>query len=106
MRKHFEAALFAREIQCIGATTPAEFRKSIEKDRSLSGAFRPLKCRSNGRGGSRNSHWRARALRELPPGALHRRSFGSGRYSLIVIFPIAFLPDKAIDVIDEAGARA
>jgi ATP-dependent Clp protease ATP-binding subunit ClpC len=33
-------ALSRGEIQCIGATTPAEFRKSIEKTARLSAAFR------------------------------------------------------------------
>ena len=33
----------AAEIQCIGATTPGEFRKSIEKDRSLERRFQAVK---------------------------------------------------------------
>src|SRR5450756_2221787 len=36
-------ALSRGEIQCIGATTPAEFRKSIEKDRSLERRFQSVK---------------------------------------------------------------
>ena len=36
-------ALSRGEIQCIGATTPAEFRKSIEKDRSLERRFQAVK---------------------------------------------------------------
>src|SRR5882757_8840087 len=37
-------ALSRGEIQCIGATTPAEYRKSIEKDRSLERRFHPDKA--------------------------------------------------------------
>ena len=36
-------ALSRGEIQCIGATTPSEFRKSIEKDRSLERRFQAVK---------------------------------------------------------------
>ncbi|MFH4081978.1 AAA family ATPase, partial [Acinetobacter baumannii] len=36
-------ALSRGEIQCIGATTPAEFRKSIERDRSLERRFQAVK---------------------------------------------------------------
>ena len=36
-------ALSRGEIQCIGATTPGEFRKSIEKDRSLERRFQAVK---------------------------------------------------------------
>ena len=36
-------ALSRGEIQCIGATTPAEYRKSIEKDRSLERRFQAVK---------------------------------------------------------------
>ena len=36
-------ALSRGEIQCIGATTPAEYRKSIEKDRSLERRFQSVK---------------------------------------------------------------
>src|SRR4029078_12160487 len=38
-----QAALSRGELQCIGATTPAEFRKSIEKDRSLERRFQAVK---------------------------------------------------------------
>src|SRR5262249_55000498 len=36
-------ALSRGELQCIGATTPAEFRKTIEKDRSLERRFQAIK---------------------------------------------------------------
>src|SRR4029078_10844886 len=38
-----QAALSRGEMQCIGATTPAEYRKSIEKDRSLERRFQAVK---------------------------------------------------------------
>jgi len=38
-----EARAFRGEIQCIGATTPGEYRKSIEKDRSLERRFQAVK---------------------------------------------------------------
>src|SRR5688500_19177914 len=36
-------ALSRGEIQCVGATTPAEYRKSIEKDRALERRFQAVK---------------------------------------------------------------
>src|SRR5207247_3257542 len=39
-------ALSRREIQCIGATTPSEYRKHIEKDRSLERRFQAVKVAS------------------------------------------------------------
>src|SRR3989454_2762772 len=41
----FKPALSRGEIQCIGATTPGEYRKSIEKDRSLERRFQAVKSR-------------------------------------------------------------
>ena len=46
-------ALSRGEIQCIGATTPAEFRKSIEKDRSLERRFQAVKVPRAGLDGRR-----------------------------------------------------
>jgi ATP-dependent Clp protease ATP-binding subunit ClpC len=100
-------ALSRGEIQCIGATTPNEFRRSIEKDRALERRFQSVKV--------------------LPPneedalkivqGVVERyESFHQIRYSKDALetavyqtnryIPERFLPDKAIDVLDEAGARA
>jgi ATP-dependent Clp protease ATP-binding subunit ClpC len=99
-------ALSHGEIQCIGATTPAEFRKTIEKDRSLERRFQ--------------------AVRVLPPsedeaigilqGVKERyESFHHIRYADDAITAAVyysnryitdrFLPDKAIDLLDESGAR-
>ncbi|HZS09787.1 MAG TPA: ATP-dependent Clp protease ATP-binding subunit [Blastocatellia bacterium] len=99
-------ALSRGEIQCIGATTPAEFRKSIEKDRSLERRFQSVKVPSPNE---------AEAVRILEGIRDRYESFHNVRYSEDAIeaavyqsnryLPDRFLPDKAIDVIDEAGAR-
>jgi ATP-dependent Clp protease ATP-binding subunit ClpC len=99
-------ALSRGEIQCIGATTPAEFRKSIEKDRSLERRFQSVKVPSPNE---------SEAIRVLEGIRDRYESFHNVRYSQEAIeaavwqsnryLPDRFLPDKAIDVIDEAGAR-
>jgi len=99
-------ALSRGEIQCIGATTPAEFRKSIEKDRSLERRFQAVKV---------PPPTEAEAV-EILDGVRERyESFHQVRYTNDALaaavyqshryIPDRFLPDKAIDVIDEAGAR-
>ena len=99
-------ALSRGEIQCIGATTPGEFRKSIEKDRSLERRFQAVKVPPpteeeaveilNGVRERYESFHQVRYTDE----ALEAAVYQSHRY-----IPDRFLPDKAIDVIDEAGAR-
>src|SRR5213594_3006677 len=99
-------ALSRGEIQCIGATTPAEFRKSIEKDRSLERRFQSVKV---------PPPTEAEAIAILDGVRERYESFHQVRYTKDAIeaavlqssryIPDRFLPDKAIDVIDEAGAR-
>ncbi|MCP9496350.1 MAG: ATP-dependent Clp protease ATP-binding subunit [Pyrinomonadaceae bacterium MAG19_C2-C3] len=99
-------ALSRGELQCIGATTPAEFRKSIEKDRSLERRFQSVKVPPpteeeailvlEGVRERYESFHRVRYTDE----ALEAAVYQSSRY-----IPDRFLPDKAIDVIDEAGSR-
>ncbi|HEU4479254.1 MAG TPA: ATP-dependent Clp protease ATP-binding subunit [Pyrinomonadaceae bacterium] len=99
-------ALSRGEIQCIGATTPGEFRKSIEKDRSLERRFQAVKVPPpteaeaveilNGVRERYESFHQVRYTDEALQAAVSQ----SHRY-----IPDRFLPDKAIDVIDEAGAR-
>jgi ATP-dependent Clp protease ATP-binding subunit ClpC len=99
-------ALSRGEIQCIGATTPSEFRKSIEKDRSLERRFQSVKVPApdeaeaitilEGIKDRYESFHNVRYAEEAVDAAVHQ----SHRY-----LPDRFLPDKAIDVIDEAGAR-
>src|SRR5919109_129306 len=99
-------ALSRGEIQCIGATTPSEYRKSIEKDRSLERRFQAVKVPPPSED---------QAV-EILEGVRERyESFHQVRYSDDAIdfavshsnryIPDRFLPDKAIDIIDEAGAR-
>ncbi|MDQ1590220.1 MAG: ATP-dependent Clp protease ATP-binding subunit ClpC [Pyrinomonadaceae bacterium] len=99
-------ALSRGEIQCIGATTPAEFRKSIEKDRSLERRFQAVKVPPPSEeeavrilDGVRE---RYEAFHQVSytAEAIEAAVYQSSRY-----IPDRFLPDKAIDVIDEAGAR-
>jgi ATP-dependent Clp protease ATP-binding subunit ClpC len=99
-------ALSRGEIQCIGATTPAEFRKSIEKDRSLERRFQAVKVPPPSEeeavsilDGVRERYEAFHQVRYTQD-AIEAAVYQSSRY-----IPDRFLPDKAIDVIDEAGAR-
>jgi ATP-dependent Clp protease ATP-binding subunit ClpC len=99
-------ALSRGEIQCIGATTPAEFRKSIEKDRSLERRFQAVKVPPPSEAeavsildGVRERYEAFHQVRYTQD-AIEAAVYQSNRY-----IPDRFLPDKAIDVIDEAGAR-
>src|SRR3954452_12016370 len=100
-------ALSRGEIQCIGATTPAEYRKYIEKDRSLERRFQAVKVASPTeeetiqilRGiKDRYEKFHHVSYRDE---ALEAAVYQSSRY-----ITDRFLPDKAIDLLDEAGARA
>ena len=99
-------ALSRGEIQCIGATTPAEYRKSIEKDRSLERRFQAVKVAppSEAEGvkilfGIKDRYEKFHAVTYTDE-ALSSAVYHSSRY-----IPDRFLPDKAVDLIDEAGAR-
>jgi len=100
-------ALSRGEIQCIGATTPSEFRKSIEKDKALERRFQSIKVAPPNE---------EEALRIVEGLAERYEAFHQIRYSKEALeaavyqtnryIPDRFLPDKAIDVLDEAGSRA
>ncbi len=99
-------ALSRGEIQCIGATTPAEYRKSIEKDRSLERRFQAVKVPPPTEAdavkilyGIKDRYEKFHAVSYTDEG-LEAAVYLSSRY-----IPDRFLPDKAIDLIDEAGAR-
>ena len=99
-------ALSRGEIQCIGATTPGEFRKSIEKDRSLERRFQAVKVPPPTEAdavkilfGIKDRYEKFHAVGYTDE-AIETAVFTSSRY-----IPDRFLPDKAIDLIDEAGAR-
>jgi ATP-dependent Clp protease ATP-binding subunit ClpC len=100
-------ALSRGEIQVIGATTPNEYRKTIEKDRALERRFQAVKVAPPSE---------AEAI-QIISGIIERyEAFHQIRYSKESIESAVFqssryitdrfLPDKAIDVLDEAGARA
>ncbi|MFM8282607.1 MAG: ATP-dependent Clp protease ATP-binding subunit [Planctomycetaceae bacterium] len=99
-------ALARGEIQCIGATTLDEYRKYIEKDSALDRRFQIIMVEPASKGeaveilkGLRDryeSHHRVKITDEALESAVELSSrYITGRC----------LPDKAIDVIDEAGAR-
>ena len=100
-------ALSRGEIRCIGATTPAEYRKYIEKDRSLERRFQAVKVDPpsevesleilNGVRERYESFHHVTYSAEAVEAAVYQ----SSRY-----ITDRFLPDKAIDLVDEAGARA
>src|SRR6266705_866057 len=99
-------ALSRGEIQCIGATTPGEYRKSVEKDRSLERRFQAVKVPAPNEEeavlviqGVRERYEKFHAV-SYTDEALRYSVYLSNRY-----IPDRFLPDKAIDLIDEAGAR-
>ena len=99
-------ALSRGEIQCIGATTPGEYRKSIEKDRSLERRFQSVKVPPPNEGdavkiinGIKERYEKFHAVTYTEESIEFSVSH-SNRY-----IPDRFLPDKAIDLIDEAGAR-
>src|SRR5256884_4275875 len=99
-------ALSRGEIQCIGATTPGEYRKSIEKDRSLERRFQAVKVPPPNEDeavkiiyGIKERYEKFHAV-SYTDEAITFAVYHSNRY-----IPDRFLPDKAIDLLDEAGAR-
>jgi ATP-dependent Clp protease ATP-binding subunit ClpC len=103
----FKPALSRGELQCIGATTLAEYRKYIEKDSALDRRFQSVKVDApsvedtililKGIRSRYEDHHKV----EFTDGALVAAAKLSERY-----ITSRFLPDKAIDIVDEAGARA
>ena len=99
-------ALSRGEIQCIGATTPGEYRKSVEKDRSLERRFQSVKVNAPDEEeairvlqGVRERYEKFHAV-SYTDEAIQYAVYLSSRY-----IPDRFLPDKAIDLIDESGSR-
>jgi len=100
-------ALSRGEMQCVGATTLNEYRKYIEKDAALERRFQSVKVEApsiddaieilKGLRHKYEEHHKA----EFTDKAVEAAVKLSDRY-----IPDRFLPDKAIDVLDEAGSRA
>jgi ATP-dependent Clp protease ATP-binding subunit ClpC len=94
------------ELQCIGATTLDEYRKHIEKDAALERRFQPIQVDEptaeesiqilTGLRDRYEAHHRVTITDEAIDAAVNL----SNRY-----ITDRFLPDKAIDLIDEAGSR-
>lgn len=100
-------ALARGELQCVGATTLSEYRKSIEKDAALERRFQTVRVDEptidetvsilRGISERYEKHHNVR----FEGAALEAAARLTARYQ-----PGRQLPDKAIDAIDEAGARA
>jgi ATP-dependent Clp protease ATP-binding subunit ClpC len=103
----FKPALGRGELQMLGATTLTEYRKHIEKDPALERRFRPVMVEEP------SAEATLAILRALKPGleihhhiriteeAMKEAVRLSMRY-----LPDLYLPDKAIDLLDEGAARA
>ena len=99
-------ALSRGEIQCIGATTPAEYRKSIEKDRSLERRFQAVKVAPpNEEDTLKIIHGIKDRYEKFHVVAYEDEAVNFSVHLSNRYIPDRFLPDKAIDLIDEAGAR-
>src|SRR4029078_1406691 len=100
-------ALAPGELQCIGATTLDEYRRYIEHDAALERRFQPINVEPPsiedtikilmGLREKYETHHKVKYSDE----SLKAAAELSERY-----IPDRFLPDKAIDLIDEAGSRA
>ena len=100
-------ALSRGEIQCIGATTLDEYRKHIEKDGALKRRFQPIYVQPPSIDetvriiqGLRDRYEEHHGV-EITEEAISEAVKLSDRY-----ITDRFLPDKAIDLIDETGSRA
>ena len=99
-------ALARGELQCIGATTLEEYRKHIEKDAALERRFQPVLVGEPSVEetieilfGLRDRYEKHHQLK-MSDGALAAAAKYANQY-----ISDRFLPDKAIDLIDEAGSR-
>ena len=94
------------EIQCIGATTLDDYRKYVERDPALERRLQPVRVEEpdpdmtvtilHGVKGQYEDHHNV----EITDAAVKAAATLSTRY-----IPDRFLPDKAIDLLDEAGSR-
>nr|YP_009314399.1 Clp protease ATP binding subunit [Liagora harveyana]YP_009314810.1 Clp protease ATP binding subunit [Neoizziella asiatica]YP_009315627.1 Clp protease ATP binding subunit [Liagora brachyclada]SCW22653.1 Clp protease ATP binding subunit [Liagora harveyana]SCW23265.1 Clp protease ATP binding subunit [Neoizziella asiatica]SCW24285.1 Clp protease ATP binding subunit [Liagora brachyclada] len=99
-------ALARGDLQCIGATTLEEYRKHIEKDAALERRFQPVMVGEPSVEetieilfGLRDRYEKHHQLK-MSDGALAAAAKYANQY-----ISDRFLPDKAIDLIDEAGSR-
>src|SRR5512139_561739 len=99
-------ALSRGEIQCIGATTPDEYRKHIEKDGALERRFQPIYVQAP------NVETTVDILKGIKSRYESHHKIRFSEDSLLAAVKLSdryitdrYLPDKAIDVIDETGSR-
>ena len=102
----FKPALGRGEIQMLGATTREEYRRYIEKDAALDRRFRPVQVEEPDR------ETAISILRGLKPGLerhhhlkITDEAIGEAVRLSMRYLPDLYLPDKAIDLLDEAAAR-
>ena len=103
----FKPALGRGELQMVGATTREEYRKFIEKDAALERRFRPVAVEEPAQEAT------MAILRALRPGLErhhHLRISDEAMKEAVRLsvryLPDLYLPDKAIDLLDEGAARA
>ena len=100
-------ALGRGELQMLGATTLEEYRKYIEKDAALERRFRPVTVEEP------SGETTLAILRALKPGLERHHRLRISEEALkeavrlsVRYLPDLFLPDKAIDLLDEGASRA
>ena len=103
----FKPALGRGQLQMLGATTLTEYRKYIEKDPALERRFRPVMVEPP------SEETTLDILRVLKPGLEQHHMIPIGEDALqaavgmaVRYLPDLYLPDKAIDLLDEGAARA
>ena len=103
----FKPALGRGELQMLGAITLTEYRKFIEKDPALDRRFRPVMVNEPGREAT------MAILKGLKPGLERHHRLRITEEALaeavrlsVRYLPDLYLPDKAIDLLDEGAARA
>ena len=103
----FKPALSRGELQCIGATTLAEYRKYIEKDSALDRRFQSVKVEAP------SVEDTVLILKGIRPKYEEHHNVNFTDKALEAAAKLTdryvtgkFLPDKAIDAVDEAGARS
>ena len=103
----FKPALGRGELQILGATTRDEYRRYIEKDAALERRFRPVVVEEP------SQETTMAILRALKPGLERHHQMKITEEAVresvrlaVRYLPDLYLPDKAIDLLDEAAARA
>ncbi len=103
----FKPALGRGELQMLGATTLNEYRKYIEKDPALERRFRPVLVEEP------NKEATMAILRGLKPGLEQHHRLRISEEAMeeavrlsVRYLPDLYLPDKAIDLLDEGASRA